>query len=60
MIKPESYITDDLIRAFREERAESQSSPEAPLADVSVRWLIAERRWLRELLQDCQELLERF
>ena len=21
---------------------------------------IAERRWLRELLQDCQELLERF
>jgi len=39
MIKPESYITDDLIRAFREERAESQSSPEAPLADVSVRWL---------------------
>jgi hypothetical protein len=39
MIRPESYITDDLIRAFREEMAGSPSLPEAPLADVSVQWL---------------------
>jgi hypothetical protein len=58
MIKPESYITDDLIRAFRENKTVSQSSPEGPLPDVSVQWLAGGCRLYRirpraEAPQDC-------
>lgn len=47
MIRPENYITDDLIWAFHEAKARPPSMGRAPLTGVSSQWLVGGCRLYR-------------
>jgi hypothetical protein len=57
MVKPESYITDEMIEAIRRAIAGAGSLPPPPAVNVSVQWLAGGCRLYRmeraEAQKDC-------